>query len=134
MKRNSLLPLALHTLIHIAGNLDRMLKSAGIAVHSGINTIVVRHVLGNLCRAGLINSKNSVLDGGELAKSAQDVTPADFYLALNENLIPMEEINGASLSVEHAFFKRMNGVIREIEKGFVVCLSETTLFEVLETE
>ena len=103
MKRNSLLPLALHTLIHIAGNLDRMLKSH-IAVHSGINTIVVRHVLGNLCRAGLINSKNGVLDGGKLAKSAQDVTPPDFYLALNENLILMEEnCNGASLSVEHDF-------------------------------
>ena len=96
MKRNSLLSLALHTLIHMAGNVDRMLKSADIAVHSGIYTIVVRHVLGKLCRAGLINSKNGVLDSGKLAKSVQDVTPADFYLALDGNLIPMEEnCNGA---------------------------------------
>ena len=83
MKRNSRLSLALHTLGHMAGDPARSRTSADIADHAGTNPVVVRRVLGKLREAGLLASEKGHAGGWRLARSPQEITLADVYLALD---------------------------------------------------
>src|SRR6056297_822331 len=74
MKRNSRLSLALHTLGHMAGEPDRVRKSADIAAHAGTNPVIVRRVLGSLREAGLLVSEGGHSGGWRLARSPKEIT------------------------------------------------------------
>ncbi|MEM9432683.1 MAG: Rrf2 family transcriptional regulator [Pseudomonadota bacterium] len=135
MKRNSRLSLALHTLSHMAGDPERVRTSADIADHAGTNPVVVRRVLGRLREAGLLNSEKGHAGGWKLARSPQEITLADVYLALDESLISTgsdEEV--PSCSVEHALHRRVTGVMKDIEQSLIERLNETTISEVRGTE
>ncbi|WP_333696292.1 Rrf2 family transcriptional regulator [Phaeobacter italicus] len=131
MKRNSRLSLALHTLSHMAGEPDRVRTSSDIADHAGTNPVVVRRVLGRLREAGLLTSEKGHAGGWRLARSPQDISLADVYLALDERLVASDEISEApACSVEHALQKRVSGVLEEIEQTLIQKLGETSISEV----
>ncbi|WP_109311253.1 Rrf2 family transcriptional regulator [Ruegeria sp. AU67] len=131
MKRNSRLSLALHTLSHMAGEPDRVRTSSDIADHAGTNPVVVRRVLGRLREAGLLTSEKGHAGGWRLARSPQDISLADVYLALDERLVASDEISEApACSVEHALQKRVSGVLEEIEQSLIQKLGETSISEV----
>lgn len=131
MKRNSRLSLALHTLSHMAGDPERLRTSADIADHAGTNPVVVRRVLGRLREAGLLTSEKGHSGGWRLALAPQNITLADVYLALDERLIASadtEEVH--SCSVEQALFRRVTGVMKDVEQSLIDRLRETTIAEV----
>jgi len=131
MKRNSRLSLALHTLSHMAREPDRVRTSSDIADHAGTNPVVVRRVLGRLREAGLLTSEKGHAGGWRLARSPQDISLADVYLALDERLVASDEISEApACSVEHALQKRVSGVLEEIEQTLIQKLGETSISEV----
>jgi len=131
MKRNSRLSLALHTLSHMAADPDRIRTSADIADHAGTNPVVVRRVLGNLRKAGLLTSEKGHTGGWRLARKPRDITLADVYLALDERLVAAGEANEpAACSVEHALHKKVSGVLEEIEESLVKRLAETSIAQV----
>ncbi|MEL6169012.1 MAG: Rrf2 family transcriptional regulator [Pseudomonadota bacterium] len=132
MKRNSRLSLALHTLSHMAGDPDRLRTSADIADHAGTNPVVVRRVLGRLREAGLLSSEKGHSGGWKLAKPPNEITLADVYLALGENLIASAEGDDdiSDCSIEHALHRRVSGVMREVEQSLISRLGETTIAEV----
>lgn len=128
MKRNSRLSLALHTLCHMAGDPARVRTSADIAEHAGTNPVVVRRVLGRLREAGLLNSEKGHAGGWRLARTPEEITLADVYLALDERMIASDESDDAlSCSVEHALHKRVAGVLEEVEHSLVEKLAETSI-------
>lgn len=134
MKRNSRLSLALHTLSHMAEDPDRVRTSADIADHAGTNPVVVRRVLGRLREAGLLTSEKGHAGGWRLARSPQQITLADVYLALDERMIatvPDDQV--PSCSVEHALFRRVTTVLTEVEKSLVQKLSETPISAISDT-
>jgi len=134
MKRNSRLSLALHTLGHMAGDPDRVRKSADIAAHAGTNPVVVRRVLGSLREAGLLVSEGGHSGGWRLARSPKEITLADVYLALDERLAPAEADDAThDCKVAHAFHHRVSSVMAEVERSLVKKLGETTIFEIRET-
>lgn len=131
MKRNSRLSLALHTLSHMAGAPDRVRTSKDIAEHAGTNPVVVRRVLGRLREAGLLTSEKGHAGGWKLARSPQEITLADVYVALDESLVaPVDESEKPSCAVEHALYRRVSGVMKDIEKSLIARLSETNIAEV----
>ncbi len=135
MKRNSRLSLALHTLSHMAGDPDRIRTSADIADHAGTNPVVVRRVLGKLRQAGLLTSERGHAGGWRLARTPQDISLADVYLALDERLVATDEMSDApsdtpACSLEHALHKRVSGVLEEIEQSLIERLGETSISEV----
>lgn len=131
MKRNSRLSLALHTLSHMAGEPDRVRTSSDIADHAGTNPVVVRRVLGKLREAGLLTSEKGHAGGWRLARTPQDISLADVYLALDERLVASDEISEApACSLEHALQKRVSSVLEEIEQSLVQKLGETSISEV----
>lgn len=132
MKRNSRLSLALHTLSHMAGEPNRVRTSADIADHAGTNPVVVRRVLGKLREAGLLSSEKGHAGGWRLAKSADRITLADVYLALDERLVSGAggDDEPSACSVETGLHARVAGVLDDIEASLVERLRETTITDV----
>lgn len=134
MKRNSRLSLALHTLGHMAGEPDRMRTSADIAAHAGTNPVVVRRVLGQLRKAGLLVSEKGHAGGWRLARSPDDITLADVYVALDERLITTSsDEQASSCSLEHALHRRVSSVLEDVERSLIQRLAATTISEVRES-
>ncbi|MEM6308607.1 MAG: Rrf2 family transcriptional regulator [Pseudomonadota bacterium] len=135
MKRNSRLSLALHTLSHMAGAPERVRTSKDIAAHAGTNPVVVRRVLGRLREAGLLTSEKGHAGGWKLARAPQDITLADVYVALDESLIAeIDEDDAPSCAVEHALYRRVSGVMKDIEQSLIARLGETNIAEVRGSE
>ncbi|MBY5934958.1 Rrf2 family transcriptional regulator [Tateyamaria omphalii] len=131
MKRNSRLSLALHTLGHMAREPDRVRTSADIADHAGTNPVVVRRVLGRLRKAGLLAAEKGHAGGWRLARSPQEITLADVYVALEESMVatPGNEAQ-PDCSVEHALHQKVASVLEDIERSLIEKLSATTIAEV----
>jgi len=129
MKRNSRLSLALHTLSHMAGEPGRVRTSADIADHAGTNPVVVRRVLGKLRDAGLLTSEKGHAGGWQLARSANSITLADVYLALDERLVAgtVSDAEPSHCSVETGLQARVSEVLQDIETSLVERLRETTI-------
>ncbi|MEM8656945.1 MAG: Rrf2 family transcriptional regulator [Pseudomonadota bacterium] len=132
MKRNSRLSLALHTLGHMASEPERVRTSADIAGHAGTNPVVVRRVLGRLREAGLLTAEKGHAGGWRLARSPQDITLADVYLALDESLVAAapDDEEAPNCSVEHALHRKVATVMKDIERNLIEQLSATTIAEV----
>lgn len=132
MKRNSRLSLALHTLSHMAGEPSRVRTSADIADHAGTNPVVVRRVLGKLREAGLLSSEKGHAGGWRLAKSADSITLADVYLALDERLVSGNggNVEPSHCSVETGLQARVSEVLEDVEKSLVARLRETSILDV----
>lgn len=131
MKRNSRLSLALHTLSHMAGEPERTRTSSDIAAHAGTNPVVVRRVLGHLRNAGLLTSEKGHAGGWRLARSPEQITLADVYLALDESLIANDETaEQTTCSIEYALHQKVSSVLRDVEHSLIKKLSETSISEV----
>lgn len=131
MKRNGRLSLALHTLGHMAGEPERIRTSADIAAHAGTNPVVVRRVLGQLRKAGLLISEKGHAGGWRLARGPDDITLADVYVALEERLIAARNLDEVpSCSLEHALHRRVTGVLDDVEHSLIQRLAATTIAEV----
>ena len=134
MKRNSRLSLALHTLGHMAGDPDRLQTSAEIAAHAGTNAVVVRRALGKLREAGLLVSEKGHAGGWRLARAPQNISLADIYIALEEQLVSQpDELDIHHCSVEHALHKRFSSIMADVERGLIERLSATTLADMRQT-
>ncbi|MEM9733668.1 MAG: Rrf2 family transcriptional regulator [Pseudomonadota bacterium] len=130
MKRNSRLSLALHSLSHMAGEPDRLQTSSEIAHHAGTNAVVVRRVLGKLRKAGLLISEKGHAGGWKLSRNPKDITLADIYTALDEQLVPSPAgLDAPDCSVEKALQHRVAHILADVEKTLVQRLATTTLAE-----
>jgi len=128
MKQNSRLWLALHTLGHMAHEPDRMHTSAEIADHAGTNPVVVRRVLGRLRESGLLVSEKGHAGGWRLARAPKNITLADIYLALDENIVaPPPADYARSCAVESELHRHVTTVLLDAERSLVKQLGETTL-------
>ena len=131
MKRNSRLSLALHTLGHMAAEPKQWKTSADIAAHAGTNPVVVRRVLGPLRKAGLLISEKGHSGGWKLARSPQEITLADVYLALDERLIaPDDPHANHHCSIEHALHEQVSKVLEGIEQELVERFATTSIADV----
>jgi len=133
VKRNGRLSLALHTLGHMAGEPGRMRTSADIAAHAGTNPVVVRRVLGQLRKAGLLVSETGHAGGWRLARTPEKITLADVYVALDERLIAVGNKDDVpSCSLEHALHRRIADVLEDVERSLIERLRTTTISQVRE--
>ncbi len=131
VKRNSRLFLALHSLAHMAEEPGRTYTSDELAKHICTNPVVVRRVLGNLRKAGILAAKKGHAGGWRLAHAPETITLADVYLALDESLAVYDEgENTPACSTERALQKKISGVLREIEQGLIQKLADIPISKV----
>ncbi len=130
MKRNSRLSLALHTLGHMAADPDDAQTSTEIAEHAGTNPVVVRRVLGRLREAGLLISEKGHAGGWKLARAPADITLADVFAALDEQLFSYDDnTEPAHCAVERAMRQRISSVMTDIERKLVDQLNSISIDE-----
>lgn len=131
MKRNSRLFLALHSLAHMAEDPERTYTSDELARHICTNPVVVRRVLGNLRKAGVLAAKKGHAGGWRLAHTPETITLADVYLALDERLAVYDkEENAPACSTERALQDKISGILEEIEQGLIQKLGDIPISKV----
>ena len=112
---------------------DKIRTSADIAEHAGTNPVVVRRVLGHLRQAGLLASEKGHAGGWRLARSPDEITLADVYLALDESLISSScEVESHNCSLKRALHNRVANIMSEIEQSLLDRLKATTIVEICE--
>lgn len=131
MKRNSRLSLALHTLGHMAVEPEQPHTSSDIAAHAGTNPVVVRRVLGRLREAGILTSEKGHSGGWRLARKPENITLADVYLALDEQLIAPASCNDDhQCSVERKLHHQVSKVMEEIEHILIERLAAKAITDI----
>ena len=133
MKRNSRLSLALHTLSHMAAEPERMRTSEEIAGHVSTNPVVVRRVLGELKKSGLLKSEKGHAGGWCLGRNPQEVTLADIYLALGERLVSGgERIGHSQCEIENNLYEKISAILGKLEKDLIQQLGEIDISKICE--
>jgi Rrf2 family protein len=106
------------------------LTSESMARSIQTNPVVVRRLLRDLARAGLVETKRGVGGGVSLARGAEDITLRDVYEAVEEDAEllgryptgPSQECNLAPVVAEY-----LEEVVGRAESAFKESLAETTV-------
>ena len=128
----------LATAIHVAGMLsfaEQMpLTSEAIAQSCNTNAVVIRRIIGQLTRHGLVEVKMGTGGGSRLTKAASKITLGEIYVALEEGSLFEVPQFDESHNCETAKIVRpvLAEVLREAEAGLVEKLSRITLADVIE--
>lgn len=87
MKRSSRLSIALHALVHLHAQPDKVLTSAALATCLMTNPVVVRRVLGALRDGGIVDATKGANGGWRLARPADQINLREVYDAMGERLL-----------------------------------------------
>src|SRR2546422_10732231 len=82
MAANSRLAVGLHAMTVLAFRAPEVLRSEDIAFSVRTNPVVIRRILGQLARAGLVKSNRGKTGGFLLGRAPQRITGRGVYLAL----------------------------------------------------
>ncbi len=130
MKRNSKLSLALHALGHMALAPEQPQRSEDIAAHNSTNAVVVRRVLGQLRRAGIVQSARGHAGGWRLARPAWAITMADVYAAIGERYFDRSpDVAPADIAclVERTLQSAMTDALADAEERLVERLADVSI-------
>ena len=126
MKRSSRLSAALHVLVHFAQHPDQRFTSESIAVWWRTNPVVVRRTLGGLRKLGLVSSVTGHGGGWALARSADSISLAEIYSALDEHLVAVEPESPGCL-VESAVNRLLSSTWQRLEDQLMQDLASISL-------
>lgn len=135
MKRNSKLSLALHVLGHMAADKSYPRTSAGIAELHETHPAFVRRVLGLLRAGELLTSEKGHSGGWFLARTPEEITLADVYVALGERFMrpePTGEDNPVTCVIERALRGEVEIALDRAEATLVDELQRTTVARLAE--
>lgn len=107
MKRSSRLSIALHALVHLHLQGDRVLSSEALAKCLMTNAVVVRRILGDLREAGLVRAAKGPSGGWSLARPAEATTLFDIYQAMGERLLIRTESDPGDMTC---------GIVRSVDR------------------
>lgn len=128
----------LSTAIHVAGILsfaDRVpLTSEAIAKSVNTNPVVIRRIIGQLARHGLVRVKMGLGGGASLAKDASEINLAEIYAALEEgSLFEVPQLEEShQCQIGKIVRPVLSGVLGAAEDCLVEGLRRVSLQEVIE--
>lgn len=131
MVTNSRFPVAVHILTSLAHSPLQSLSSPVIADSVGTNPVVIRRLVGQLQRAGLVEAHPGKLGGVELARRPETITLLDIYRAVDGGspfVLPDKPENKAC-AVSCAMKRILASVLAETDRAIAhslekVCLSD----------
>lgn len=137
MSANSRLTIAAHALAWIGlyqSQGHKVATSEQIATSANTNPVVIRRLLGQLGKAGLVQSRRGVGAGWSLARELDTITLLDVYQAVEPG--PLFAMHRATPDpgcvVGSGIQPAMQGIYDSIEKTLRVELARTTLADVLQ--
>jgi len=134
MASNSRLAIAIHTAGMLAFGDEMPVTSKMIAESVDTNPVVIRRIIGNLVKHGLVEVKMGTGGGSRLTRKPEEITLSEIYQALEEgeifNVPDLKESHGCPVG------KIVRPVLRRIfcraEDCLIGDLHRTTLRDVLD--
>jgi Rrf2 family protein len=126
------------TAIHVAGMLsfaEKMpLTSEAIAQSCNTNAVVIRRIIGQLTKKGLVEVKMGTGGGARLIRNPSEISLAEIYSALEESSLFEVPQFAENHKCEVGKIVRpvLADVLREAEQGLIERLDQITLAEVIE--
>ena len=126
------------TAIHVAGMLsfaEKMpLTSETIAQSCNTNPVVIRRIIGQLTKKGLVEVKMGTGGGSRLTKKPAEITLGEIYSALEESSLFEVPQFGEDHQCEVGKIVRpvLAEVLEEAEQGLLEKLNKITLAELIE--
>jgi Rrf2 family protein len=132
MAANSRFAVAVHALALIAWQQDECRSSREIASSVATNPVVIRRLLAQLARAGIVASSHGAKGGFRLARPAARVTLLDVYRAVEEGgFFALPEKGDAKCPVACRMKEILDGVFARVESKVVPELKRATLADVV---
>jgi Rrf2 family protein len=133
MNTNSRFAVAIHILTMLAYRHPEALTSAYMAMSVTTNPVVLRRLLGDLRRAGLVESRAGSGGGWRLRKQPEQITLLDCYKAVKEDPLfglPLQKPN-PGCTVGKSITQALCGLFQEAERALEARLAQTDLAQVL---
>jgi Rrf2 family protein len=114
MKRDSRLSVALHVLLHMAGQDDQPVTSEQMAAWAMTNPVVIRRTFAGLREAGIVVSTKGHGGGWRLGRPTRAITLAQIQDALGEPLITLGKADESpGCAVERAVNDALDEAVAE---------------------
>ena len=132
MAANSRFAVAVHALALIACHEDVRHSSREIADSVATNPVVIRRLLSQLARAGIVESAHGAKGGFRLARPAAKVSLHDVYRAVEEGgFFALAEKSNAKCPVACRMKEILDGVFARVESKVLPELKRSTLADVV---
>ena len=132
MAANSRFAVAVHALALIAWHEDARHSSREIAGSVATNPVVIRRLLAQLAKAGIVESAHGAKGGFRLARPARDIRLHDVYAAVEEGgFFALPEKGNDRCPVACRMKEILDGVFRRVESKVLPELKRTTLADVV---
>jgi Rrf2 family protein len=132
MAANSRFGVAVHVLALLALSEGERRNSREIAGSVATNPVVIRRLLAQLARAGLVESSHGAAGGFRLARPAARVTLHDVYRAIEEGgFFALPEKGNAKCPVACRMKEILDGVFARVESKVVPELKRATLADIV---
>ncbi len=132
MAANSRFAVAVHALALIAWHEDARHSSREIAGSVATNPVVIRRLLAQLARAGIVEATHGSKGGFRLARPAARVSLYDVHRAVEEGgFFALPEKGNAKCPVACRMKEILDGVFARVESKVLPELKRTTLADVV---
>lgn len=132
MAANSRFAVAVHALAVIAWHADARHSSREIAGSVATNPVVIRRLLAQLSRAGIVESAHGAKGGFRLARPAGKIRLYDVYAAVEEGgFFALPEKGNDQCPVSCRMKTILDGVFKRVESKVVPELKRATLADVV---
>jgi Rrf2 family protein len=132
MAANSRFAVAVHALAMLAFHKDERQTSRYIASSVATNPVVIRRLLAQLARAGIVESSHGAKGGFRLAKPAARVSLHDVYQAVEEGAFFVQhEKRNEKCPLACRMQKILAGVFTRVESKVLPELKRTTLADIV---
>jgi Rrf2 family protein len=134
MAANSRFAVAVHALSVLAYHSEERHTSRAIASSVATNPVVIRRLLAELARAGLVESAHGAKGGFRLAKPASKITLLDVRKAVEEcqALFARREASNKDCPVACRMKTILDGVFERVESKVAPELKRTTLQDIVD--
>lgn len=134
MHTNSRFAVAIHILTLLARRHPEPLTSVSMASSVTTNPVVLRRLLGDLRRAGLVESRSGNSGGWRLCRQPEQITLLDCYLAVQESDLfglPLQKPS-PDCTVGKTITRTLCVLFQEAEQALQTHLARTDLDQVVE--
>ena len=125
MATNTRFATGLHALILLARQPDSLLSSETIATTLQTNAVVIRRILAQLQRAGLVRNHKGSFGGSKLVRPANKITLADVYKAIEHTSLFHDATVGGSDAKRVTL--ELRSVLAAAEKQLLRSLAQVSL-------
>ena len=134
MASNSRLAIAIHTAGMLAFGEEMPITSKVIAQSVDTNPVVIRRIVGNLVKHGLVDVKMGTGGGARLTRLPEEITLAEIYLALEEGeIFNVPELEETHLCPIGRFVRPiLRRILGQAENSLLRDLQGKTLRDVME--